>query len=73
MPRATKERIEANVYRRLYEAQHIAKEPEDPELTLKPDMSKTLQNLKTKKYYHNGKWEMNKIEEKESWSCCMNS
>lgn len=73
MPRATKERIEAVVFKKMYEAQHIAKEPEDPQLTLKPDMSKTLRNAKQKKYYHNGKWEMSKSEKKESWSCCMNS
>lgn len=30
MPRATKERVEAIVFKKLYEAQHIAQEPEDP-------------------------------------------
>jgi len=37
-------------------------EPVDPELTLRPDTSKTLRITKATKYYHNGKWEMNQIE-----------
>lgn len=73
MPRASKEKVEATVYRRMYEVQHIAQEPEDPELTLRPDMTRTLQNTKGRKYYHNGKWENNKFEGKECWSCCMNA
>lgn len=73
MPKATKERIDAHVYKRIYELQHNAQEPDDPELTLKPNLSKTLQATKHKKYYHNGKWEQNKFDGEESWSCCMNS
>ena len=46
LPRATKERVEAIVFKKMYEAQHIAKEPEDPQLTLKPDMTRTLKNTK---------------------------
>ena len=72
MPRASKEKVGATVYRKLYEAQHIKEEPEDPELTLRPNMQKTLRVTKHKKYYHNGKWELNQIEKKECWSCCMN-
>ena len=30
MPRATKERVEAVVFKKMYVAQHIAQEPEDP-------------------------------------------
>lgn len=73
LPRATKERVEAIVFKKMYEAQHIAKEPEDPQLTLKPDMTRTLKNTKQRAYYHNGKWELNRLDNKESWSCCMNS
>jgi hypothetical protein len=73
MPRASKEKVDAVVYRKMYEEKHIAKEPEDPELTLRPDMTKTLRNTKQKEYYHNGKWEMNPIEKQECWSCCMNA
>jgi hypothetical protein len=46
MPRATKERVEAIVFKKMYEMQHIAKEPEDPQLTLRPDMTRTLKNTK---------------------------
>jgi hypothetical protein len=73
MPRATKERVEAVVFKKMYEAQHIAQEPEDPQLTLKPDMSRTLRNTKQKKYYHNGKWGPSQAEKRECWSCCMNA
>jgi hypothetical protein len=30
LPRSTKERVEAVVFKKMYEHQHIAKEPEDP-------------------------------------------
>eukprot|EP00347_Sterkiella_histriomuscorum_P001226 403372845 len=73
LPRATKERVEAIVFKKMYEAQHIAKEPEDPQLTLKPDMTRTLKNTKQKQYYHNGKWELNRFDNQECWSCCMNA
>jgi hypothetical protein len=48
-------------------------EPVDPELTLRPNTSKTLRNTKSTKYYHNGKWQMNPVEKEECWSCCMNN
>ena len=44
MPRASKEKVEATVFRKMYEAQHVKQEPEDPELTLKPNMQRTLKN-----------------------------
>lgn len=66
MPSTTKEKIDATLFRRLYEQQIKDREPADPELTLKPDMSRTLKHQKVRTYYHNGKWEG------ESWSCCMN-
>jgi len=74
MPRAAKERVEAIVFKTLQEKKHIEEmEPIDPELTLRPDTTKTLRQTKGTKYYHNGKWEMNQIEKEESWSCCMNA
>jgi len=39
MPRASKEKVEACVYKKLYETKHNAKEPEDPELTLRPHLN----------------------------------
>ena len=38
MPRAAKERIDAEVFKRMYEAQHSKIEPDDPQLTLRPNM-----------------------------------
>jgi hypothetical protein len=74
MPRATKNKVEAIVFKQLQEQKHIEEmEPVDPELTLRPDTSKTLRVSTAKKYYHNGKWEMSTVEKEECWSCCMNA
>jgi hypothetical protein len=74
MPRATKNKVEAVVFKTLQEKKHLEEmDIPDPELTLRPDTTKTLRVTKTRKYYHNGKWEMNPIEKCESWSCCMNA
>jgi len=61
MPRASKEKVEATVFRKMYEDQHIKKEPEDPELTLKPDLARTLAPYRQqeRKWYHSGKWDRN--------------
>ena len=42
MPLATKEGVNGHVTRLIYEHLHLAKVPEDPELTLKPDCKKTI-------------------------------
>lgn len=43
MPKAARERVDAIVYKTLQEKKHIEEmEPVDPELTLRPDTSKTL-------------------------------
>lgn len=74
MPLATKNKIEAIVFKTLQEKAHYEeKDIPDPELTLRPDTTKTLRVTKTTRYYHNGKWEMNPIEKEDTWSCCMNS
>lgn len=45
LPRASKQAVDAIVFKTLQEKKHIAEmEPIDPELTLKPDISKTLRN-----------------------------
>lgn len=78
-PKSSKERIEAIAFRRMNEKKDlemkkaIVKNFIDPECTLRPDLSKTIKNTKVRKYFHNGKWEMNKIEKTECWSCCMSS
>lgn len=76
-PNASKERTEALAYRRMNEQKELELKQatyadfNDPELTLKPDLSKTLKHKKVRKWYHNGKWEMNAREQAECWSCCM--
>ena len=35
-------------------------------------MTKTLPQKKYRRYRHTGKFEMNKFEGRECWSCCMN-
>lgn len=57
MPRATKEAINGVVTRLIQTKLHEAAIEDDPELTLKPDCSKTLRVVKEKQRYHNGKYE----------------
>lgn len=54
----------------MWTERNVRKEPWDPEITLKPDMSKTLKTKKEKQYYHTGVWEQSKFEEGFVWSCC---
>lgn len=42
MPRSSKEKVDAVVFKLLYEHEHGQGVPQDPELTLKPDCKKTL-------------------------------
>lgn len=71
-PRATKEGVNGMVTKLLNQHLHDAEVPEDPELTMKPNMDKTLKPQKTKIYFHNGKYEVNKFDPKgkKAWSCC---
>ncbi len=78
-PNASKERIEAltlKLARKDKEQERRKKNGSsdtfDPELTLRPDLSKTLKKNTNFKYYHSGKWEKQPYEETEAWSCCMN-
>lgn len=74
MPRASKQNIDALVFKTLQDKKHIEEmEIPDPELTLKPNVTKTLRITATTKYHHNGKWAMSAVEKYECWSCCMNS
>lgn len=78
-PDASTETLNAIVTRRIYEQQLKAGVPEDPELTLKPDMSKTLKRVQERVSYHNGKFEASKFDKgkdgkpKMVWSCCQSS
>ena len=74
-PNASKERLEALALRaqRDFVERKITGSPvRDPELTLRPDLTKTLRKNTDIKYYHSGKWEKQPYEETEAWSCCMN-
>ena len=72
MPRASKEAINGIVTRLIQEEIHDAAVPNDPELTLRPDIKKTIREKKVKERYHNGKYEENKFDGKgkKAWSCC---
>lgn len=72
MPRACPEAVNGVVTRMIQKKLHDAAIEDDPELTLKPDMSKTLRVFKEKQRYHNGKYEENKWDSKgkKAWSCC---
>ena len=60
--------------RLIYENGLNAGIPDDKELTLKPDMKKTLKHVKERVTYHNGKYEEQRFSEKKkmAWSCCQN-
>ena len=75
-PDASTETLNAIVTKRIYELQLKAGVPDDQELTLKPDCSKTLRKVQERVSYHNGKYEESKFEKtkdgkpKMVWSCC---
>ena len=71
-PGATEEGVDATVTRLMYEKNLKDAIPDDIELTLKPDMSQTLQKKIEVHRYHDGKFEVPKWEPngKPRWSCC---
>ena len=73
-PDASEETLNAIVTRRIYEEDLKAHIPEDEELTLKPDISKTIRRDEKRVAYHNGKYEEQRFSEKKkmAWSCCQN-
>ena len=74
LPGGTDETINAIVTRRIYETELAAHVPPDPELTLRPDMKKTIRRELVTNRYHNGKYEVDRFSNKgkKAWSCCMN-
>ena len=60
--------------RKIYEIEQAAHVPADPELTLKPDMKKTLRKETITTHEHSGKYEVDRFSNKgkKAWSCCMN-
>ena len=73
-PSGTDEAINAIVTRKIYEEELAAHVPADPELTLKPNMKKTLRKETVTMRHHNGKFEVDRFSAKgkKAWSCCMN-
>lgn len=77
-PDASKETLNAMVTRLIYEQELKSRLPDDPELTLKPDIAKTLRKVSERECHHNGKYEARKFGQKEgqpvkmAWSCCQN-
>ena len=73
-PHGSDEAINAVVTRRIYEAGLAANVPDDVELTLRPDMKKTLKKQTVTERHHNGKYELDRFSDKgkKAWSCCMN-
>lgn len=71
---ASSERKAALVFRYLEEKKRtdalLAKKKEDKEFTGKPNMGKTLKNWKEYEYYHPGKWDKPRVQDKEMWTCC---
>ena len=66
------ETLNALVTRKIYEFGLKAGIPEDPQLTLKPNMTKTLKKVTERICSHNGKYEEQKfsVKKKMAWSCC---
>ena len=71
-PAATEEGVNATVTRLMYEKNLKDAIPDDQELTLKPDMTKTLQKKIEIVRYHDGKFEVPAWDPKgkKRWSCC---
>ena len=73
-PAGTDEAINAIVTKKIYEIEQAAHLPDDPELTLKPNMKKTIRHDMVTQRHHNGKYEIDRFSDKgkSAWSCCMN-
>ena len=75
MPRACPEAVNGVVTGLIQKKLHDAELSDDPELTLKPDCSKTLTILREVQRSHNGKFQVNKFDPKgrKAWSCCQST
>ena len=74
LPAGTDEVINAIVTRKIYELEMEARVPADPELTLRPNMKKTIRRQTVEIRVHTGKFELDRTSKKGkfAWSCCMN-
>ena len=73
-PAATEDCTNAMVAKRIYQIEQANNEPADPELTLRPDMKKTIRHETVVLRHHSGKYELDRFSDKGkyAWSCCMN-
>jgi len=76
-PSASKEKVEANVFKRVAQLKLKQKQAQQAQIisteeTFKPNMKKTIKHRKVKVYYHDGAWVHSQVAQKEAWSCCMN-
>ena len=73
-PAGTDEAINAMVTKKIYEIEQQAHVPKDPELTLRPDMKKTIRRETITTRHHTGVYEVDRFSKKgkKAWSCCMN-
>uniref|UniRef100_A0A7S3HX71 Uncharacterized protein n=1 Tax=Favella ehrenbergii TaxID=182087 RepID=A0A7S3HX71_9SPIT len=73
-PAGTDEAINAMVVKKIYNLEQAEHVLSDPELTLRPDVKKTIRRETITERYHNGKYELDRFSEKgkSAWSCCMN-
>ena len=75
-PKASTEKINANVFRLVQTTKLKQKQAEvyssEVPSKFKPDMTKTLTGKRVRDYYHNGVWKEFPDSGKFSWSCCMN-
>ena len=61
--------------RKIYEIEQASNVPDDPELTLRPDVKKTLRKETVTYRHHNGSYQLDRTSTKvgkKAWSCCMN-
>ena len=74
LPAGTDEVINAIVTRKIYEIEQAANVPDDPELTLRPNMKKTIRHETITIRVHTGVYEVDRFSAKgkKAWSCCMN-
>jgi len=75
-PNASEERLQAMCQRlvdeKLRADEKIARFPVKHE-SFRPNLALTTQDRRYKEHFHEGKWCYNELEQRFSWSCCMNN
>ena len=73
-PAGTDEFVNSTVTRKIWEMEQASHVPPDPELTLRPNMKKTLKKETVIERHHTGVWQVDPTSKKGKmcWSCCGN-